>query len=70
MEGINWWHILAESLDLNPIENLWHELKVFIRREVKAKMKEELIDGIETFWSTFDLGKCTKYIRHLLKSIP
>ena len=25
---INWWKIPPESPDVNPIENLWHELKV------------------------------------------
>ena len=27
-KGINWWHTPPESPDANPIENLWHELKV------------------------------------------
>ena len=27
---INWWRIPAESLDINPIENLWQELKKFV----------------------------------------
>ena len=37
--GINWWKTLAESPDLNPIENLWHELKVYIRHKVKPKTR-------------------------------
>ena len=27
--GINWWHTPPESPDANPIENMWHELKVY-----------------------------------------
>ena len=34
---VNWWRTPAELPDLNPIENLWHELKEYIRREVKPK---------------------------------
>ena len=49
---INWWKIPAESLDLNPIENMWHELKEFSRREVMPKTKQELIDGIVQFLET------------------
>lgn len=50
--NINWWKTPAESLDLNPIENLWHELKEFYRIEVKPKTKHELISGILQFWET------------------
>ena len=69
-EGVNWWKTVPESPDLNPIENLWHELKEFIRREVKPTTKQQLIDGIKQFWNTVDSKKCTKYIRHLQKVIP
>ena len=69
-KSINWWRTPAESPDLNPIENLWHELKEFIRREVKPKTKDQLIQGIQQFWATVDKEKCLKYIGHLRKVIP
>lgn len=45
--NVNWW-----KTDMNPIENLWHELKEFIHREVKPRTKDELVDGISKFWET------------------
>ena len=49
---------------------LWHELKKDIRCEVKVKVKQELIDGIQAFWRTLHIPKCNKYINHLRKVIP
>ena len=69
-EGVNWWKTPPESPDLNPIENMWHELKEFIRREVKPQNKEELIEGIKRFWNTVEVRKCNKYINHLRKVVP
>jgi len=58
--NVTWWKTAAESPDLNPIENLWHELKEFIRREVKPHTKDELVEGIKRFWSLVDKNKCTR----------
>ena len=44
--GINWWKTPAESPDCNPIENVWHEMKEYLRREVKPTTKQQLIDGV------------------------
>ena len=60
----------AESSDANPIENLWHEMKEYIRREVKPTTKAELVKGLQDFWNLVDINKCNKYIRHLRKVIP
>ena len=42
---VNWWKTPSESPDMNS----WHELKEFIRREVKPKTKDELVAGIQRF---------------------
>ena len=69
-KGVNWWKTPPESPDCNPIENLWHELKEYLRREIKPKTKQELIDGIQMFWRTVTVSKCRKYIGHLKKVLP
>ncbi len=69
-QGINWWKTPPKSPDACPIENLWHKLKEYIRREPKPHNKAELISGIESFWDAVDTPKCCKYINHLRKVIP
>ena len=68
--GINWWPTPAESPDANPIENTWHEMKEYLRRVVKPRKREELIKGIQEFWETINIEKCTRYINHLHKVLP
>ena len=83
--NVNWWKTPPESPDANPIENLWHELKVqiyhcmhtyyktmqeFVRREVKPTNKDELIQGILQFGATVNVSKCRRYIGHLRKVLP
>ena len=68
--NVNWWHTPPESPDMNPIENLWHKLKEYIRREVKPVNKEQLVNRISQFWTNLDTHKCCQYIDHLKKVLP
>ena len=68
--NIDWWRTPLESPDVNPIENLWHELKEHIRWEVKPTTKEQLIAGIEKFWGSVFGEVCSKYMQHLQKVMP
>ena len=67
---INWFKTPASSPDLNPIENLWHTLKDYLRIEYKPRNLAQLKEGIKSFWSTLTPEKCSKYIGHLKKVIP
>ena len=66
--NMNWQKTHAESPDLNQIY-LWHELKEYVRREVKPKTKD-LVRGVLQFWDTVAVEECTKYVNHLNKVIP
>ena len=66
-KSVNWWKTPAESPDLNPIENLWYELKEYIRREIKPKSKQNLLTGYKSFGGLWikqsvgsTLGTCEK----------
>lgn len=68
--GINWWETPPESPDLNPIENVWHELKYHIRKFVKPSNQEELIAGVSDFWDKLTPERCCRYINHIHKVLP
>ena len=66
--NINHFKTPAQSPDLNPIEMVWHDMKVYIGEEVKPNNLQELIDGINLFWnSKVTIAYCNAKIDHLQK---
>ena len=68
--NVNYWPTPPESPDCNPIENLWHQMKEHLRKNVKPSTKEELVNGIREFWRTVTPEMCNRYIDHLKKVLP
>ena len=60
----------ASSPDLNPIENVWAALKDHLLRKVKPRTKDELVNGIVTWWENLTPEKCGRYIDHIHRVIP
>ncbi|EIE77247.1 hypothetical protein RO3G_07683 [Rhizopus delemar RA 99-880] len=53
----------AQSPDLNPIEHLWHHLKLKLSLyDKKAKGVHELWERVEKDWNSFDKEVCRRYI--------
>ena len=68
--GINHFKTPAQSPDLNPIELVWHDLKVFISEECKPNNERELIRGIKEFWNTkVTVEYCNAKINHIERVI-
>ena len=68
--GIHHWPAPPESPDMNPIENLWANLKHYIRKHKKPRNQEQLKQGILEYWSTVTPDMCNRYIDHLYKVVP
>lgn len=52
-----------QSPDLNPIEHVWHHLKLKLSSyETKAKGVHDLWDRIEEQWNTITKEQCQRYI--------
>lgn len=60
----------ASSPDINPIENVWAAMKLYLTKTVKPKKKEELVAGIRDFWNGLSANDCQKFIDHIHKVIP
>ena len=70
-KGINWWKTPPESPDLNPIENVWHQMKHYLRTRVRPKNKEELLSGMKEFWAkAMTPEQCQRYINHVQRVLP
>ncbi|KAG0927038.1 hypothetical protein G6F30_012859 [Rhizopus arrhizus] len=53
----------SQSPDLNPIEHVWHHLKLKLSAyDTRAKGVHELWDRVEKEWSTFTAEGCRRYI--------
>ncbi|KAG1187963.1 hypothetical protein G6F70_009540 [Rhizopus microsporus] len=53
----------AQSPDLNPIEHVWHHIKLNLSLyETRAKNVSELWDRIDIEWNKLDADTCRRYI--------
>ena len=69
-ENINHWITPPQSPDLNEVENVFHELKTYIRIN-KTKTKIDLIKIIGRFWKEkMTVEKCKAYIDHIKRVLP
>src|SRR4051794_32690639 len=58
----------AQSPDLNPIENIWQQLKTSIeKRKQRPRNKEELLQALQEEWENLKKKNC---LEKLVKSMP
>lgn len=56
----------AQSPDLNPIENLWNDVKTIVGQK-KIKNLDELWEGVQEAWNSIPLDRCQKLIESLTR---
>lgn len=58
---------LSESVIVTAASSpdVWSAMKTYLRSVVKPKKKDELVQGIQTFWKTLTAEKCGKFINHV-----
>ncbi len=65
--GVTWiddWP--PQSPDLNPIEHLWHHLKLKLSAyDLRAKGVHELWERVDKEWNTFTEDECRRYIESM-----
>ena len=54
----------AESPDMNPIENVWAQMKADVRKE-SPKTQDALCTSIIKAWDRIDVAQCNTYIDHV-----
>lgn len=60
----------AQSPDLNPIEHIWHHLKLKLSKyDTKAKGVYHLWERCDKEWNSFTENKCRAYINSMPKRI-
>ena len=50
--------------------DVWSAMKTYLPSVVKPKKKDELVQGIQTFWETLTAEKCGKFINHVHRVLP
>jgi len=61
----------AQSLDLNPIENLWGDIKNAVF-EAKPRNAEELWSEVRSYWAGIPVHRCQKLLdsmQHRCKAV-
>ena len=60
----------AESCDMMPIEQLFSDMKQFLKNVKQPKNLKELTEGVQEFVREhLSVEKCRRFIRHMRKSM-